>query len=238
MRVAILECGRLPPALAARHGGYAPMLRAVVGDPAATALDATAPGALPADPAAYDAYVISGSVAGVYEDHPWIPPLLGFLRAARGRARLLGVCFGHQAMARAFGARVEKAPQGWGLGLHRYEVTGHAPWMGAAPPPALHAVAVHQDQVLELPPGARVLAASAFTPFAALDYGDALSFQFHPEFTRPFAQELIAERWESFGPRAAAALASLQGADDNALLARWARGFLGATQVPPARPPC
>ena len=46
---------------------------------------------------------------------------------------------------------------------------------------------------MEKPPGARVVAASDFTPFAALAYADqpAISFQGHPEFDPAFATALI-----------------------------------------------
>ena len=44
--------------------------------------------------------------------------LAPFLREAKGKAKLVGLCFGHQIMAQAFGGRVEKSERGWGLGLH------------------------------------------------------------------------------------------------------------------------
>ena len=53
--------------------------------PDLAALRAYAAGALPASPAACSAYVLTGSPAGVYDDLPWIAPLLGFLRQARGQ---------------------------------------------------------------------------------------------------------------------------------------------------------
>src|SRR6185436_917838 len=88
-----------------------------------------AAGALPPDVGRHDSYLITGSPAGVYDDLPWIARLKTFLRAAEGRARLVGICFGHQIMAEAFGGRVEKSERGWGAGLHTYPIVRHEPWM-------------------------------------------------------------------------------------------------------------
>ena len=51
---------------------------------------------------------------------PWIGRLKDFLHAAKGQAALVGVCFGHQVMAQAFGGKVIKSPKGWGLGEQEY----------------------------------------------------------------------------------------------------------------------
>ena len=76
--------------------------------------------------------MITGSAAGVYDPLPWIAPLKDFLVSAKGRAKLVGVCFGHQVMAEAFGGKVIKSPKGWGLGLHAYEVVRREGWMDEA----------------------------------------------------------------------------------------------------------
>jgi GMP synthase-like glutamine amidotransferase len=181
-------------------------------------------GVLPARAGQYGAYLLTGSPAGVYDPLPWIPPLLDFLRHARGKARLVGICFGHQAMAQAFGGQVIKSPKGWGIGLHRYDVLWRAPYMDGAV--SVAAPASHQDQVVALPPGARVTLASDFTPYAGLDYGDAISFQFHPEFSHDFARALIAARRDQYGERAEPAIASYGGADDRARVAAWIDRFV------------
>ena len=101
---------------------------------------------------ACDAYVITGSAAGAYDDLPWIAPLSNFLTDVKGRAKLVGVCFGPQMMAQAFGGQVVKSPKGWGVGLHTYRITTKEPWMDSAAPIAI--AVSHQDQVVALPPGA------------------------------------------------------------------------------------
>jgi GMP synthase-like glutamine amidotransferase len=226
--IGILEAGRPPRDLADRHGRYDAMVRQMLGPDVTTRTYDVQAGVLPSGVGDHAAYVITGSSAGVYDPLPWIEPLKAFLRATRGRARLVGICFGHQIMAEAFGGRVEKSTKGWGLGLHHYEVCDPAPWMGPDTPTRIAVAASHQDQVVERPPGATVLAASAFTPYAALLYPEsALSVQFHPEFTPAFAAELVRLRRAQLPDGMAdQALDSLKGASDAARVGGWIRTFL------------
>src|ERR1044072_5407553 len=116
MNLAILETGTPPEPLIAEYGRYPAMFEALLGMKAAS-YDAPA-GALPPDVGRHDAYLVTGSPAGVYDELPWIAKLKTFLQAAKGRARLVGICFGHQIMAEAFGGRVEESARGRGGGLH------------------------------------------------------------------------------------------------------------------------
>lgn len=227
-RIAILETGAPPPALAAAHGDYPAMFRDLLGEAFDFETFDVQAGQWP-EAGAFDAAIITGSAAGVYEDAPWIGDLLDWIRAAKGRTRLIGVCFGHQAMAEALGGRVEKSERGWGVGLHRYQVESVEPWMT----PAAAAVAIpasHQDQVVEKPADARVLLRSDFTPFAGLAWGeDAISFQAHPEFTPAFATDLTAGRHDRIDPALVArAVDSLKAPDDRAVVGGWLRRFIGA----------
>ncbi len=226
--IGILETGTPPTDLGRRFGPYDAMVRRMLGDNYAYRTYAVHTGELPARPDDQDAYVITGSSAGVYDDLPWIAPLKDFIRSVHGRAKLVGLCFGHQVMAEALGGRVEKSHKGWGLGLHRYDVTGSEPWMDREP--TLAVAASHQDQVVAPPAGASVLAASAFTPFAALRYagGAAVSFQFHPEFERAMAEALVELRRSRLPDPAAAdrMLASLEAPSDAPRVAGWIRGFI------------
>lgn len=224
MRIGILQCGEIPEDLAAVHGRIGPMMRRLLPPGRDAILHDVTTGRMPESPTDCDAWLLTGSAAGVYDALPWIAPLKEFLRAARGRTKLVGICFGHQVMAEAFGGRVIKSPKGWGIGLHRYQVREAAPWMADTAP--VHVAASHQDQVVVAPPGAGICLASDFTPFAGLDYGDAISFQCHPEFTPEFSIALLEARRDLHGAAADAAARSLRAPDDAPRMRAWIGRFL------------
>jgi GMP synthase-like glutamine amidotransferase len=223
MKLAILETGTPPEPLIAEYGRYPAMFEALLGLEAHS-FDVEA-GDYPGKPEDFDAYLITGSPAGVYEDLPWIGELKTFLKRARGRAKLVGICFGHQIMAEALGGRVEKSAKGWGVGLHTYPIVRREPWMDGAT--AVSAPASHQDQVVLQPPDTEVIASSVFTPYAGLAWcdGSAISFQFHPEFSPAYAKALIAARYDR-APDPEAAIASLDAPNDNQRVGDWIRRFL------------
>jgi GMP synthase-like glutamine amidotransferase len=236
MKLAILETGTPPEGVRERFGDYPSMFRKLFGQEAYdyTTFDVAA-GELPERAEAFPAYVVTGSSAGVYDPLPWIDPLKDFLRSAKGRAALVGVCFGHQVMAEAFGGKVIQSPKGWGVGLHHYAVRDPQAWMDPAPQIAVPAS--HQDQVVELPSGARVIAANDFTPLGMLAYGDqpAISIQLHPEFEPAYAKALIENRRGSryTDAQADAAIASFQSADDRSRVGSWIQRFLAQATVRP-----
>jgi GMP synthase-like glutamine amidotransferase len=225
MTLAILETGTPPEPLIDRFGRYPEMFARLLGDSVALESYDVAAGELPPDVGRHEAYLVTGSAAGVYDRLPWIEPLKLFLRAAKGRAKLVGICFGHQIMAEAFGGHVEKVDRGWGVGLHTYPIVRREPWMDGAP--AVSIPASHQDQVVMQPPNSAVLASSLFTPYAALAWTDqpAVSFQFHPEFSPDYARALIEIRRDRLADPDAA-IASLDRPNDNARLGGWIRNFL------------
>jgi GMP synthase-like glutamine amidotransferase len=233
MHLTILETGRPPELIRGQFPDYPAMFESLL-RPFIPGLScrvvAVLDGDVLPDPEATDAALITGSPAGVYDDLAWISPLKNWIqRAADCGVPQVGICFGHQLMAEAFGGRVHKAPQGWGLGRHSYRINSTEPWMGSARQ-TLHLAASHQDQVLDMPATARILAHSTFTPHAALvyDHAPAISFQGHPEFSPHFADALIRSRR---GIRVSQALAdealdTLQAPLDGDVVAAWIAGFL------------
>jgi len=232
MKIGVLQTGSVPPEMVDEHGPYVVMFERMLqrADSSFTASlwNINEKHEIPDSPQDADGWIITGSKHGVYEDHPWIEPLKAFLRQAHeARAPMVGVCFGHQILAEALGGKVVKSDRGWGCGVHEYSVLGQPEWMDEAKETiTIHAM--HQDQVVELPPGATVLAESPFCPYAALAYGEtAMSVQPHPEFTADFQRDIINLRHGTAIPEATAdeALAGLGGKTDSDMFGRWITNF-------------
>lgn len=230
MKLGILKTGQPPHGLE-RFGGYPQMFMRLLGPRAHDyRVFAADEGQLPQSPSACDAWLITGAAAGAYDTDPWIAALEDFLRQAKGRAPLVGVCFGHQIMAQAFGGKVIRSPKGWALGEQDYAILKREPWMDQDGAASIRLPASHRDQVVELPPAAEVIAGNDFAPMGALAYRDqpAISIQLHPEFEPAYGIALIDARR---GPRfsdaqADAVIATYQAPDDRARVGRWINRFL------------
>lgn len=193
MRIGILQCGQSPAQLKDEMGDYPDMFERLLAGRGFTfrtwhveAMD------FPADVHQAQGWLLTGSRHGVYEDHAFIPPLEDFIRRAyAAHVPLVGICFGHQIIAQALGGRVVKHPGGWAVGTQDYDFGGES----------LRLNAWHQDQVVQLPPGATVAARNAFCENAALVYDDrAFTVQPHPEFEDRFVQGLMDTRAKGVVP--------------------------------------
>lgn len=139
--------------------------------------------------------IILGSPHGVYDDIVWINPLMHFIKnAADNFIPQIGICFGHQIIAKAMGGIVEKSAKGWGIGCHSYNCL--SPLSTKIALDELNLFVSHQDQVLQKPESAIVIASSDFTPNAILEYPrhNILSCQAHPEYSREFIKAIIEYR--------------------------------------------
>ncbi|MDO4161102.1 MAG: type 1 glutamine amidotransferase [Prevotellaceae bacterium] len=137
-------------------------------------------------------YVITGSMASVYEDKEWINGLKDFIRRAyHEKVKLVGVCFGHQAVAQALGGLVEKSPKGWGVGIRKSTVVLPEA-LKYFPEGELRLFYNHNDQVVRLPKDARLIATSDFCENEAFIIGDnILCFQGHPEYTSAYENHVL-----------------------------------------------
>lgn len=225
MTIAVLETGVPPEPLGQEFGSYPDMFARLLGPGFEIETFDVQAQHFP-EAGAHHAYLVTGSPAGVYDPYPWIAPLMEFIRGA-GDSKMIGVCFGHQVMAEALGGHVIKSPKGWGAGLQHYEIVHKEPWLNGEGQVAIPAS--HQDQVVRQPPNTEVVARSDFTPFASLAWKDrqAISFQFHPEFSPAYAKALIEKRYDRVN-EPDVALASLDAPNDNDRVGGWIRRFLEA----------
>ena len=188
MLIGILQCGHTSGKVAARHGDFDAMFHRLLGGRGHefrtwNVVDME----FPEGPRAADAWLVTGSKHGAYEDHDFISPLEDLIRAIRDAdVPMVGVCFGHQIVAQALGGRVEKFAGGWGIGRTVYAIEG----LGTA-----HITGWHQDQVVEVPPSARVVGRSDHCATAALAYGDRIwTIQPHPEFGREITATYVEDK--------------------------------------------
>ncbi|PRY23748.1 GMP synthase (glutamine-hydrolysing) [Aliiruegeria haliotis] len=187
MRIGILQSGHFPEELVPETGTYPDMYATLLDGHGFTFQTwSVVDGVFPDGIDAADGWLVSGSRHGAYEDHDWIPPLEEFIRTAHAaRKPMVGICFGHQIIAQALGGKVIKFPSGWSVGPTQYDFGGETVALNAW----------HQDQVVEVPEGARVLASTEFCANAALAYGDTiLTIQPHPEFGKAALDGLLRTR--------------------------------------------
>ena len=130
--------------------------------------------------------VITGSAAMVPERLDWSEYTAAWLRDAAGAGLpMLGVCYGHQLLAHAFGGRVDYNPQGREIGTWEIErlPAATADELIGALPDRFPAHATHLQTVLQPPADAVVLARSSRDACQAIRFAPRVwGVQFHPEF--------------------------------------------------------
>jgi len=227
MKIGILKAGHVPLRLADKHPDYDGMFERLLAGRGLTfqSFDVEH-GAFPASVTDAEGWLITGSACGAYEDHPWIPLLEAFIREARAQSvRMIGICFGHQVLAQAMGARVEKFAGGRSMGAVDY--------VCCATGETLTLLAFHGDQVMTMPEGARLTVSGSFCRVAGLAYDDdagqpwAISLQPHPEFDAAYEADLIEAYSEGLPAEAVRqALASLSAELSNAAVGQAMAAFL------------
>ncbi|UXZ53339.1 glutamine amidotransferase [Halomonas sp. 7T] len=139
--------------------------------------------------------VITGSHSMVSEQPPWSEALKPWLQQALADdLPLLGVCYGHQLMAAAFGGISDYHPAGRESGTRTVRLTqaGQQDALFSQLPGQFSAHLTHAQSVMQLPPNTTVLAHNSHDAHQALRYGPRQwSVQFHPEFSPPVMRAYI-----------------------------------------------
>jgi GMP synthase (glutamine-hydrolysing) len=132
----------------------------------------------------------TGSPLSTYDANPVVASQIDLARTAfQSGVPCFGSCWGLQVMAVALGGKVRLNPNGYEFGIARQirvNADGRAHPMFEGKADVFDAVCVHQDEVSELPAGARILAGNAVSAIQAAEIADGeCSFwgvQYHPEF--------------------------------------------------------
>lgn len=235
MKIGVLAAGISPEELIDQHGSYADMvvnLLKTTGQSFEYEIFDVRLDDFPEDLDAFDGWAITGSKNNVSEQLPWMLKLEQLILDAKAKGQpMVGICFGHQIIAHALGGKVDRYQGGWGIGQHEYKVVGD--WaFNEDEAETLLINAVHQDQVVEKPAQAELLATSDFCENAALVYdGFAITFQAHPEFNNDYEEDLIVVRKgntfpEDLSDEAISGLHEPSAKPDSKKIAGWLASFL------------
>jgi GMP synthase (glutamine-hydrolysing) len=186
-RLLVIKTGTTLPSLLAAQGDFEDWVISGLGvQPERVAvIDVQANAPLPA-PSDAAGVVITGSHAMVTDREPWCERTAAWLReAVEQQTPVLGICYGHQLLAHALGGEVGNNPRGTETGTVNVYLNkaGAADRLLGRLANPLRVHVSHQQTVLRLPIGARLLAWSDRDEYQAFVVGDnAWGVQFHPEF--------------------------------------------------------
>jgi len=175
-----------------------------------------------------DAYITTGSRHGVNDKLPWLPAFLEFIKTLHQHKHpCIGICYGHQAVAKALGGEVSISDKGWGVGLSVNTVVSPQPWMQPTSNP-LRIIVTHKEQVIQLPEEAELICSSSFCHNYMFQVGSHfLCVQGHPEFSKSYSKALMNHRRDQIPVQVVNdGIQSLEYQADDITLAKWILNFI------------
>jgi GMP synthase-like glutamine amidotransferase len=203
MKLTFLICDYVNDDLVPRHGTLADIFRRFAADwPASEVREFRVDlGEIPPLDYCSDGYLISGSRHSVNDIQPWIKGLEQFLVEKLyqdgNSERFVGLCWGHQMLAKATGGLVERPqtleePNGvWHVGNHPVSVVSER--QDTVPLPSSFSLLFnHREQVTKLGSQTQILASAAGCPISMFSFQEkAIGLQAHPEYTRDYQEALM-----------------------------------------------
>ena len=144
-----------------------------------------------------DAWIITGSPRSVYDELDWMLDMEDkIINAQHHNKPVLGICFGHQLIAKSFGGRVEINPNGWELGAYPIELTDRGLKSRILSSFNNHSIVYqsHGDCVTVLPENAIELALNKKGNQAFTIHKNMYGVQFHPEFSWDIIKKYVSVR--------------------------------------------
>ncbi len=195
MKLALIQCDYVPTQLRSQFGDY-PLMFEKAFDVFDRKLDWTVidicRGKHRFDVKNFDAFIISGSRSSVNDSKSWIDELVALInKIVDNHIPLVGLCFGHQAIAKALGGKVSKSKTGWNIGCvpirllacgqNVFDMTQDR-----------YLYAFHQDQIEILPKNASCLGTTTVCRNFIVEFQKGvLGFQGHPEFDDTYMHALL-----------------------------------------------
>ncbi|KAL8756380.1 MAG: hypothetical protein Q9184_004521 [Pyrenodesmia sp. 2 TL-2023] len=153
-----------------------------------------------------DGVFLTGSKFDSFADIPWTNQLVEFVKKilAQDRVKLVGVCFGHQIIGRAMGAKVGRnEEQGWEVSVTDVDLTpeGQKVFEGKEVlrtlinDQSIHQM--HKDIVFDYPVGVQPLGSTSLCKVQGMFVPRrVMTVQGHPEFTEEILVEILEVRHE------------------------------------------
>ena len=232
MQVGILQCDEVRTDFRQVHGDYNEMIIDSISkiDPT---LQCTTyrifDGEFPDSERSCDCWITTGSRQSVNAKTELAAYLENFiLKADKAGRPFVGICYGMQMIAKAFGGSVVRAPTGWNIGVKTSTIHYVEPWMNCESNDAVSLLVSHEDRIDTLPIGARCIASNDSCPNAIISMGSSIiGFQGHPEFTPKYARQLMESRRGIIpNERISIGLSSLYGEIHNTQVFRWILDFM------------
>ncbi|KAB8253411.1 Aldehyde/histidinol dehydrogenase [Aspergillus flavus] len=143
-------------------------------------------------PGDFDALLMTGSRHDAHADVPWIIELVKYVHDIHEQHKkpIVGICFGHQIVARALGARVGRNDEGWEISVEPFQLTDTGKQLFSKDSLDIHQM--HRDIVYDVPRGCVNLGSSPRCKVQGLYMPQrVLALQGHPEYDEFVMTELI-----------------------------------------------